>query len=150
MKETHVSEQNAQNYQNHRSFDKIFLGFALLTVAVVLAAGVDLVRHPGLSTAVVLTLAISLLVNYAKTRNYAVTVQDRVVRLEMQLRLERLLSGDLKDQAQQLSLAQLVGLRYASDEELPELTQKVLTDKIANRDDIKKLVKVWRADHLRV
>ncbi len=144
MEETHVSEQNAQNYKNHRSFDKIFIGFMLLTAATILAAGLDLVRHPSLSTAVVLILAISLLVNYYKTRNYAVTVQDRV------LRLERLLSGDLKDQAQQLSLAQLVGLRYASDGELPELTQKVLTDKIANRDDIKKLVKVWRPDHLRV
>jgi hypothetical protein len=83
-------------------------------------------------------------------RNYAVTVQNRIVRLETRLRLERVLPPDLAGRVMELTLPQLVGLRFASDAELPDLVRKVLADHLATADEIKRLVKVWQADHLRV
>jgi hypothetical protein len=41
-------------------------------------------------------------------------------------------------------------LRFAPDEELPELTRKVLDERIRSREAIKKLVRRWQADDLRL
>ncbi len=76
-------------------------------------------------------------------------VQDRVIRLEMRLRLAGLLPADLQARIQELTVDQLVSLRFASDAELPGLTRKVLDDKITDRKSIKKLVKDWQADWMR-
>ncbi len=80
---------------------------------------------------------------------FALTVQDRVIRLEERLRFERLLPEDLKARIPEFTVAQLVSLRFASDAELPALARKVLSDNLTDRKTIKKLVQNWRADHLR-
>jgi len=82
-------------------------------------------------------------------RIFALSVQDRVIRLEMRLRLAELLPMDLKGQINEFTVAQLVGLRFASNEELPELARRVLQDRITDRTAIKKMVKNWRPDYLR-
>jgi hypothetical protein len=82
-------------------------------------------------------------------RMFALKVQDRVIRLEERLRLERLLPAELKSRIRELTCSQLIGLRFASDAEVPELARKVLTDKIAERKAIKQMVKSWRPDELR-
>lgn len=83
-------------------------------------------------------------------RVFPLGVQDRVIRLEERLRMERVLPPDLKGRVGELTTGQLVGLRYASDEELPELTRRVLDDGIVDKKLIKQAVKSWRADHQRV
>lgn len=82
-------------------------------------------------------------------RTFALTVQDRVIRLEMRLRLERLLSADLKGRIQDLTPDQFISLRFAGDEELPVLVREVLDKNLTDRKEIKRRVKNWQADHLR-
>jgi hypothetical protein len=96
---------------------------------------------------VVTAAAVLLLAFYARV--FALTVQDRVIRLEERLRLERLLPDELKSRIDEFTKEQLVGLRFASDAEVPALARKVLTDKIADRKSVKQMVQTWRADDLR-
>jgi hypothetical protein len=76
-------------------------------------------------------------------------VQDRVIRLEERLRMQRLLPADLQERIGEFAPGQLVALRFASDSELPGLARKVLDDKVAGGKAIKQMVKNWRADYLR-
>jgi hypothetical protein len=94
-------------------------------------------------------LALGLLLGFLSARMMALTVQDRVIRLEERLRLERVLPADLKPRIGEFTVAQLVGLRFACDAELPELARKVLDEKIAERKAIKQMVKTWKPDYLR-
>jgi hypothetical protein len=72
-----------------------------------------------------------------------------VIRLEMQLRLQQLLPTVLRPRISELTVGQLVSLRFASDEELPALAQKVLDEKITDRKAIKKMIHNWQPDFLR-
>jgi hypothetical protein len=82
-------------------------------------------------------------------RGSIVTVQDRLIRLEMRLRLAELLPGDLRARIPEFTVAQLVSLRFACDAELPALAKKVLDEKLSDRKAIKRLIKDWQADYLR-
>lgn len=93
-------------------------------------------------------LSMALLVLFWYMRAFALTVQDRVIRLEERLRIGRLCS-DLGALADELTLDQLVALRFASDEELPELARRVVAENITSRKEIKLLIQRWRPDHLR-
>ncbi len=97
--------------------------------------------------AVLTAMAIFVLMFCA--RLMALTVQDRVIRLEERLRMEKLLPEDLKPRIGEFTRGQLVGIRFASDAELPALARKVLTDKLTDRKSIKQQIQNWRADHLR-
>ena len=142
-----------QNYANHRKFVP---GFHFVTVGLLVlniiwtayrlfsGAGMPL---PDRVMAFVLAVALGLLAWYS--RIFPLRVQDRVIRLEERLRLEQLLPADLRPRIGELRPRQLLGLRFASDEELPVLARKVLDERIASADEIKKLVRSWRADHLR-
>ena len=82
-------------------------------------------------------------------RIFALAVQDRVIRMEERMRMEKLLPEDLKPRIGEFTRSQLVALRFASDAELPGLARKVLTDKIQGGKTIKQMVQNWRADYLR-
>jgi len=73
-------------------------------------------------------------------------VQDRVIRIEERLRLERVLPADMQPRIGEFTIEQLVGLRFASNAELPELARKVLDEKLKDRKAIKQLIKTWRPD----
>jgi hypothetical protein len=96
---------------------------------------------------VLMGFALLLLALFART--FAMTVQDRVIRLEMRLRLAEVLPVDLRPRIPEFTLGQLISLRFASDAELPALARKALDDKLDNRKAIKQLVKEWKADNLR-
>ena len=102
---------------------------------------------PGL---VALVVAAALVVLTFLARIFALGVQDRVIRLEEQLRFERLLPADLKARMGEFTVSQYVSLRFASDAELPELARKVLVGKVTERKTIKQMVKNWKPDYLRV
>ena len=95
-------------------------------------------------------LAVALILLFFYARSFALTVQDRVIRLEMTLRLEQLLPPDFQARVQEFSLDQVIALRFASDEELPDLARRALTEKLTERKTIKKMIKKWRPDFLRV
>ena len=79
----------------------------------------------------------------------ALKAQDRVIRLEEQLRYDRLLPVDLKARIGEFSVDQCIALRFACDAELPLLARKVLDDKVTERKAIKKMVTNWKPDYLR-
>jgi hypothetical protein len=80
---------------------------------------------------------------------FPLRVQDRVIRLEMSLRLASVLPPDLRARASVLRPGQLVALRFASDAELPGLVRQVLDENLTDRREIKKRIREWQADHLR-
>jgi len=94
-------------------------------------------------------VSVALLTLAFCARVFAVTVQDRLILLEMRLRMNELLSGELKGRIGDFTLPKLISLRFASDAELPDLARRVLDEKLTDRAAIKKLVKNWRADYLR-
>jgi hypothetical protein len=98
--------------------------------------------------AVLVAVALALLAWYVRV--FPLRAQDRVIRLEERHRLERLLPPDLQGRIGELSTGQLIALRFAGDSEVPELTRIVLDQKITGQDDIKKKIRDWRADHLRM
>jgi hypothetical protein len=93
-----------------------------------------------------LIMAIALLLMFFSVRRQILTVQDRVIRLEMQLRLRQVLPGDMHAQIPLLSVPQLVALRFASDAELAGLTKEVLEGKLGTQKEIKMQVTDWQGD----
>jgi hypothetical protein len=106
-------------------------------------------RSPGGDSVVAAILAIALLLMFFSLRVQLLTVQDRVIRLEMRLRLRELLPPDLRPQIASLTVPQLIALRFASDQELPELVREVLAGRMATQKEIKGRVKEWQADYMR-
>lgn len=96
-----------------------------------------------------LLVAIALLLVAVYARNFALAVQDRVIRLEMRLRLEKLLPADLKPRIQEFTVGQLIALRFASDAELPDLARRVLDENVKDKKVIKQMIKTWKPDYLR-
>src|SRR5713226_1293777 len=94
-------------------------------------------------------VAAALAAGFVSVRLMALSVQDRMIRLEEQLRYERLLPADLKPRIGEFTVSQFVSLRFASDAELPALARKVLDQKLNQRKAIKQLVKNWKPDYLR-
>jgi len=94
-------------------------------------------------------VAVALLALGFLSRIQTLTVQDRVIRLEMRQRLAQCLPPELRDRITELSHRQLVALRFASDAELAALVRDVLEGKLATQKEIKMRVKEWQPDWLR-
>jgi hypothetical protein len=106
-------------------------------------------RFDRVNSIVQVLVAVALLILWFYLRVFPLAVQDRLIRHEMRRRLGELLPADQRARIPELSVGQLIALRFASDEELPALTRKVLDEKIADREAIKKLIRDWKADELR-
>jgi hypothetical protein len=94
-------------------------------------------------------VAIALVLTHFYVRNFALAVQDRVIRMEMRLRLAEILPAEMRSRIPEFTLGQLVALRFASDTELPGLAKKVLDEKLTDRKAIKQMVKDWQPDYMR-
>ena len=144
-----MANQKPQNFENHTRQVPVF-GITQLVLMVYLIWKLVDLRH-GISFASVMEVlvAAALITLFVFERQSTVTVQDRLIRLEMRLRLAGLLPEDLKPRIPEFTLVQLISLRFAGDAELPGLARKVLDEKLNDRKAIKKLVKDWQADYLR-
>ena len=142
--------QTAQSFRNHAKIIPIYHYFALPVAA---ANAVMLlfraVGHPTWDTIVAALMGVALAIMFLLARVFALTVQDRVIRLEMRLRLQELLPPDLQPRIREFTRDQLVALRFAGDAELPGLARRVLDERLQNRKAIKQLVQNWEADNLR-
>ena len=100
-------------------------------------------------TLVSLLVAVALFMIALFARGFALGVQDRVIRLEERMRLAEL-APDLKPRLHELTIDQVVALRFASDTEAPALARRVLDEGLTDRKAIKRMVQTWRPDHLRI
>lgn len=145
-----MSKTVSQNLKNHSRFDPLFHGFlAPVLLANLVIAVVYLVRHPHFHSAWLVVLSIAAFVLAIKVRVYAMKVQDRVIRLEERLRLQALAPGEWHPQIYRLSEDQLIGLRFAADDEVVELAKQALEHDL-NRKQIKERIRDWRPDYWRV
>ena len=146
-----MPKNEVQTFENHARYVPLyhFVLFGILVVNLGWSVA-RLVRHPSVDAAVALLLALGFLLLFFYARLFALTAQDRLIRLEMRLRLAKVLPADLVPRIGELSVGQLIGLRFASDGELPELLRKVLAEQITDRTAIKKMVRDWQPDTLRV
>lgn len=136
-----------QTYKNHVKFVPLFhyVVFPLLILNMVWSARVAL-RAPSTETIVAAGTAVALVLLSFFARAFALKVQDRVIRLEMRMRLRELLPAALHPRIAELTAGQMVALRFASDAEMPELVQTVLRDRITDRKAIKVMIKNWTVD----
>jgi hypothetical protein len=146
----HVAQQKSQTFDNHvrvvPAYHMYVFGVFLVNFVWRLVQLKDGVTFASIMN-VLLGAAFVLLFFYART--FPLTVQDRVIRLEMRLRLERLLPPDLRSRIPEFTVPQLVSMRFACDEELPALARQVLDEKLKDRKTIKRRIKSWQADFLR-
>ena len=142
--------ETVQSFKNHGRMDPwyhIVLGFLLL---ITLVHSVMLVVHRNDVLAwTMLTMILALTITAIKVRSYSLKVQDRVIRLEERLRLMTILPPLLHHKIAELSVPQLVALRFASDKELMALVARTLEEKLEPKE-IKAAIVDWRADNFRV
>ena len=146
-----MAETTSQNYANHARLHPpfhFFLGPGSLVLLILTV--VNVVRHyRRLDAWILVLIGILFFVAVLLIRVNPLRAQDRLIRLEERLRLQALLSAELRDRIGELTEAQLIALRFASDTELPGLTAKVLASNMQPKD-IKKAIVTWRADTFRV
>lgn len=149
-------EKKPQTYANHRRLVPPYhFGISLILLINFLWAGYRVYQalvseeipfRFGHIFGILMALALIGIFYYA--RDFALKVQDRVIRLEERLRLATLLPAELVSRVDELRPDQLIGLRFASDEEVPDLVRDALENGTGN-EAIKKKIKTWRPDYLR-
>jgi hypothetical protein len=139
-----------QSYANHRRIFPIFHYVAApILVANVAVAVAHLFRRPTLWNGWLVIVSIGLVAGLVASRASTLFVQSRLIGLEMRLRLAASLPPELRARIPELRLAQLVGLRFAGDEELPGLVERCLHGELATTDAVKRAIRDWRPDHVR-
>jgi hypothetical protein len=143
-------ERKPQTLANHAKFDPAFHFFLIpILVANVIVVAIQLYHFPGKLGTWLLLVSLALLVMGGRMRGYATQLQDRIIRVEEHLRLTAILPESLRMRIGELTDAQLIALRFASDAETPALVQRTLDEQLS-RADIKKAVQNWRPDYSRV
>lgn len=142
--------QENQDFKHHAKFDPIFHFIAAPTLLLnLIAVSVHLYHHHSLWNTWLLALSVLIIFPIFRIRMYPLKVQDRVIRLEERLRLRELSPAEWHPQIQRLSEDQLVGLRFASDDEVVALARQALEQNLT-RKQIKERIRTWRADYWRV
>jgi hypothetical protein len=145
-----VAQKTPQKFENHVRMSPSYHYVAVPLIALnFFFALYQAVVHFSWANLMAFGLAVALVLLSLLARMMAITVQDRVIRLEETLRMRALLPADLQPRIGEFSVRQLVALRFAGDDELPDLARKVLDGKIVDQKAIKQMVRHWRADYQR-
>ncbi|MCE2539987.1 MAG: hypothetical protein J4G16_06255 [Acidobacteria bacterium] len=145
-----MSEKRPQTYANHAKLVPLFHYVAMPLLLINLIVGlVGLLEGLTLESLNRIGTGVAMVLAALFARVFALKAQDRVIRLEERLRMERLLPDDLKPRIDEVSTAQCVALRFAGDDELPALVRRALDEK-ADQKTIKQAIKEWRPDYQRV
>ncbi len=139
-----------QTFATHRRLDPPYHFFLVpLFLVAFLVTVVQLVRQPSLHHLLLVVGAVAFLLLVLQVRGYALKVQDRLIRLEETLRMQRVLPVELQGRIQELSPRQFVGLRFAPDAELAHRVREALDEQLSG-EAIKKRIQGWRPDTFRV
>lgn len=145
-----MSNSAPQSFKNHGRMDPPFHVVLATVLAVNLyMVGLNAFKHFDLFSAWLVILSIAIWIPVLKLRMYPLKVQDRVIRLEERLRLLALLPAEDRVHINDLTCKQFVALRFASDDELPALFRKTLTQNLEPKA-IKESIINWRGDYYRV
>ena len=147
-----MADKTPQTYANHAKMVPLFhyLTLPVLLINLIWSSYQVFAQSFSATSLIAFSVAVSILLTAFFARVFALKVQDRVIRLEEQLRLQALLPDDLKGRIHDYTTEQLIALRFASDAELTVLARKVLDDDLADRNSIKELIEVWKPDNERV
>jgi Family of unknown function (DUF6526) len=142
-----------QSFQHHARFDPPFHFFIapvlLLNVIFTIYVVIHTWPHHILIHLWLIVISLVLFAMAGIFRGYALKNQDRLIRLEEQLRLADLLPEDQLDLVDALTIDQFIGLRFASDAEVATLAQRAVAENL-NRKQIKQLITTWRPDNQRI
>ncbi len=139
-----------QSLKNHAKLDPLFhFVLAWVLIANIIVAITFAVHRRDFYAAWFLVLSIAAMGALFRLRQYPLKVRDRVIRLEERLRLQALAPAEWHTQIYKLTEDQLIGLRFAEDDELVELAKQALEHNL-NRKQIKERIRNWRADDWRV
>ncbi|MDR3750361.1 MAG: DUF6526 family protein [Terracidiphilus sp.] len=145
-----MSETVPQNLKNHGRFDPQYHMVALTVLFVNLVMSfIFLAQHVSIFSEWLVILSIAVFIPFFKLRSYPLKVQDRIIRLEERMRLQALAPPEWHAQIFRLSEDQLIGLRFAADEEVVELAKMALEENL-DRKQIKERIKDWRPDNFRI
>ena len=140
-----------QTFATHTRWIPMWHFFALPVLLInVFVVGYRFARAPQLVNGWAVLVAIALLIGIFLSRDMPLRAQDRIIRLEERTRMERLLPSDLRGRIGELTPSQLIAIRFAPDDEVPDLTRRALNGELKTQGDIKRAIRNWRADHLRV
>ena len=138
-----------QNYRNHRRYVLLYHGLTLVAILALLIGSLVNLMHSSrdnlYSASLLVLIAFILGLLYVFVRRFPLKVQDRAIRAEENLR-HFMLTGKPLDE--QLTMRQIIALRYASDEEFVRLARRAVEEAL-NNDEIKKEIRNWRPDHCR-
>jgi len=145
-----MAQKSPQTFENHARILPAyhFVAFPLFAINVFFTL-YRAVTAFSWANLVAFGVAVALVLLFFIARVMALTVQDRVIRLEETMRMRALLPADLQPRIGEFAVKQLVALRFASDAELPELARAVLDGGIQDQKAIKKMIRAWRADFQR-
>jgi hypothetical protein len=139
-----------QSYANHRRVFPLYHLFVLpVLITHVIVTMVASVRHPSFWNLWLVVVALGLVAGMVANRASTLIVQNRVIGLEMRLRLATILPVELCQRIPELHIKQLVGLRYAGDDELVGLVERCLRGELVTADAVKREVRHWRPDYVR-
>ena len=140
-----------QTFSTHRRFIPAFHFFALPVLLInMFVVAIQFWRDPRLINAWTVLVAIALAIGISWSRFMPLRAQDRIIRLEERARLERLLPADLRGRIGDLTERQLIAIRFAPDNEVPDITRRALSGELKSPGDIKRAIKDWRGDYFRV
>jgi len=140
-----------QSFQSHAKWVPPFHFFVLPVLLINFGFQIYWCVKAGFTISGVISVlfAAAVVTGFVMCRVMAMKVQDRLIRIEERIRLERILPADMHARIGEFTIDQLVALRFASNAELPELARKVLDEKLNDRKVIKQMIKTWRPDFAR-
>jgi hypothetical protein len=145
-----MSTNPQQDLKHHARFDPPYHFFlTFVSVGTVIVTVIYMVHDFGFRSAWLVLVSLAAFIALFKMRLYPLKVQDRVIRLEERMRLQALAPSEWHSQIYRLSEDQLIGLRFAADDEVVELAKQALEHNL-NRKQIKQRIKNWRPDYWRV
>jgi len=149
-----MAEKKPQSFENHGKYVPLYhfalLGFLFINLLWACWGVYRNVTTQPVDAIMNLLMALALILIAFYARIFALQAQDRVIRLEERLRFHELLPDDLRARIGELRRRQFIALRFASDEEIPELVRYVLDNNVRKGSEIKKRIKTWRPDYHRL
>lgn len=139
-----------QSAQSHAAWQPMFHFVAMpITLLAFFHLAAGAVLEPSTLNFLWAIYAFAISVGVFASRIMALRVQDRVIRLEMRLRLKEVLPAALAARVHEMKVSQLVALRFASDAEMASMVERTLKGEFANQKEIKAAIKDWQSDYLR-